>query len=76
MYPFLLVKKQGKFYLARDNNCLYFKSGPEDKIKTYIEYLKKELQKKEMVYFLKENLELFTEYPEEHLELLFPINAA
>lgn len=74
LYPFLLVKSHGKFYLAKDIKCPYFKSGPEDKTKIYIEYLKKELQTQKMLYFLNANLDLFTKYPVEDLELLFPIH--
>ena len=74
IYPFLLVKNKDKLYLAKDNKCPYFKSGPSDRINTFIEDFKKELQKKEMIYFLRANVDLFTEYPTEDLELLFSIS--
>ncbi|MFC1709603.1 YkgJ family cysteine cluster protein [Candidatus Omnitrophota bacterium] len=74
LYPFLLNKKDNKFYLTKDNGCPYFKSGPEDIIKNQIDYLKQEFQKEDMCLFLKQNQELFVEYPSLDLEILFPIN--
>ncbi|MBL7197004.1 MAG: YkgJ family cysteine cluster protein [Candidatus Omnitrophica bacterium] len=74
LYPFLLTKKEGQFYLAQDKKCPYLDIADETKLKFYINYLKAELEKEDMVSFLKQNQELFVEYPATDLKLLFPID--
>ncbi|MDD5617971.1 MAG: YkgJ family cysteine cluster protein [Candidatus Omnitrophica bacterium] len=73
IYPFLLTRKNNKFYLAADKKCPYLGNLKEDEIKSYAEYLKKELQKDKNKTFLKNNPELFTDYPATDLELFFPL---
>lgn len=74
LYPFLLSIDNSKFYLAKDNQCPYFKSGEKERIKNHIDYLRKEFKKEESISFLKQNQVLFVEYPCADLELLFPID--
>jgi len=74
LYPFLLTKKDNKFYLARDKKCPYFKSADRAVVEEYIDYLKKELCRKGAIDFLIQNKELFSEYPVQDLELFFPIS--
>jgi Fe-S-cluster containining protein len=74
LYPFLLTRKEGRFYVSQDNECPYFKIGPADKIKKHIDYLRQEFRSKEIIAFLKQNQELFVEYPPFDLEVLFPVN--
>lgn len=74
LYPFLLTRKDNKFYLALDKKCLFLKIANEDRTKNYIDYIEKEFNKKEAKDFLKQNEELFTEYPATDLKLLFQIS--
>ena len=74
LYPFLLTRKDNKLYLSKDKGCPYCNSGSEDIIRDQIDYLKKEFQKEDMCSFLKQNQELFVEYPSSNIEILFPIN--
>lgn len=73
LYPFLLAKTNGKFYLAVDNKCPYFNTAGQDKIKNYTTYLEKEFRNNKLNSFLKQHPELFSEYPTSDLKLLFPI---
>ena len=63
LYPFLLVKKENKFYLAYDRKCAYFSNGDKKRIEEYRDYLKNEFQKENSLLFLREHLELFARYP-------------
>lgn len=74
LYPFLLVINNAKFFLAKDNECPYFKNGQKDRIKDHIDYLRKEFKNENLFSFLKQNQALFVEYPSADLELLFPID--
>ena len=85
LYPFLLVKKDDKFYLAQDDKCLYISVCRKEKLSRRTAYLEKKLNQKQTISFLKQNKELFnplesycltgfTEYPASELKLLFPIN--
>lgn len=72
LYPFLLVKKNKEFFLALDKNCPYLENCNKRKLNGCINYLKKEFQKKQNKLFLEQNKELFSEYPLDSLEILFP----
>ena len=74
LYPFLLTKKGDKFYLTQDKKCPYLDGLEQSQLKEYVNYLKKEFRKEDVVFFLKQNLVLFTEYPAVDLKLLFPID--
>jgi Fe-S-cluster containining protein len=74
LYPFLLVRKGKKSYLAIDKKCPYIENLNQGEIKSYADYLKKELNKKSIKSFLENNPELFAEYPATDLKLLFSIN--
>lgn len=74
LYPFLLVRKGKKSFLAVDKKCPYVENLSQDEIKTYSDYLKKELNKKSVKSFLEDNPELFAEYPPVDLKLLFSIS--
>jgi len=63
LYPFLLIKNKGGFYLTYDKKCIYMKDGANKDMTDYIEYLKKEFQKKENIDLLRMHKELFSEYP-------------
>ncbi len=74
LYPFLLTKKDNKLYLARDKKCPYFDSADRAVVEEFTDYLNKELSRKGAIDFLIQNKELFSEYPIQDLELLFPIS--
>ena len=73
-YPFLLVKRENKLYVAKDKKCPYFDAAKESVVKNYIDYLKNELNRNDIIDFLKQNQGLFTDYPAVDLELLFPVD--
>lgn len=73
LYPFLLTREGTQFYLAQDKKCPYLNITGEHKIKAYAGYLKNEFKKKDTISFLRQNQELFAEYPTADLKLLFPI---
>lgn len=75
LYPFLLTKKDGQIYFTRDKNCPYFDSIEDDKIKSYIDYLKQEFKNPEARSFIKQIKDLFLGYPAQDLEMLFSIDA-
>ncbi|MDD5004998.1 MAG: YkgJ family cysteine cluster protein [Candidatus Omnitrophica bacterium] len=74
LYPFLLVRKSNKFYLAMDKKCPYLNKVQKNQLKTYTDYLRKEFAKKKVLSFLRQNQELFCEYPSGDLELLFSLD--
>jgi len=74
LYPFLLTRQGDKLYLSQDNKCPYLNEAKEDRLNKYTDYLRAEFKKEESISFLKQNPELFTEYPATDLELLFSIN--
>jgi Fe-S-cluster containining protein len=73
LYPFLLARKDNKFYLALDKKCPYLENLSQDEIKSYTDYLKKELESKANKSFLKNNPDLFSDYPAADLKLLFSL---
>ncbi|MFC1646242.1 YkgJ family cysteine cluster protein [Candidatus Omnitrophota bacterium] len=75
-YPFLLVKRENEFYVAKDKKCPYFDAAKENVVKNYIDYLKNDFNRDDSISFLKQNQELFTVYPAADLELLFPLEIA
>jgi len=74
LYPFLLVCKDKKSFLAVDKKCPYVENLSQDEIKSYSDHLKKELNKKAHKSFLESNPELFADYPAADIKLLFPIS--
>ena len=73
LYPFLLMRKDDKFYLVQDKKCPYLNKIKEPRLKGYINYLKEEFKKEDILSFLRQNQELFAEYPTTDLKLLFSI---
>lgn len=73
LYPFLLVKDGLRFYLAQDKKCPYLNIIEDNKTKTYTDYLRKEFNKNNIISLLRQNRELFAEYPPADLKLLFSI---
>ncbi|MDD5356450.1 MAG: YkgJ family cysteine cluster protein [Candidatus Omnitrophica bacterium] len=74
LYPFLLVNRGGKFYMAQDTKCPYLRSAQQEEIDSYVNYLQEALQADEARMFLKNSPQLFADYPAADLKLLFPIN--
>ena len=74
LYPFLLTRQGDKPHLSQHNKCPYLNEVKEDRLNKHIDYLRTEFKKEENINFLKQNPELFTEYPAMDLKLLFSIN--
>jgi Fe-S-cluster containining protein len=73
LYPFLLMRQNNKFYLAKDKKCPYFDKIEQKELEKYKNYLKNEIRNKDIICFFKKNRDIFCEYPAGDLELLFPI---
>lgn len=63
LYPFLLLRRGKKAYLAVDNNCVFIREGcDEKKLRAYAKYLLKMLSMKEFTLVLKKNPQIIQEY--------------
>lgn len=77
LYPFLLIKKQGKIFLGVHGNCPYVQvKQSAQEWKGHVEYLKKFFSKKKMADFLKRNPALFADYLpfQNEIEYLFELS--
>lgn len=71
LYPFVLLLRQGNYFLGQDRRCPYLLQCRTQELNEYRSYLKEELSSRQMLTFLSNNRELFVSYPEEDVETLF-----
>ena len=73
LYPFLLLEKDGQFFLAQDMKCPYLKSGDANALDAYKHYLQAVFKKQECMSFLSKHRDLFSKYDPHDLEIVCSI---
>lgn len=74
LYPFLLLEKDGQFFLALDKKCLALKKSGAKALRAHKHYLEATFQQREWVSFLSRHRDLFSRYDPHDLEIVFPIS--